>query len=302
MTIVERSSRSLFCAVLFLSMFFVSCGFKIPPAPTLTSHQTLDDSEEKVFLEELRAYTERVRAFRGKFDVSIESSFGSNSLTQVLVFARPSKLRLEYFVTNLNTLTALLIANGGSLHAVDPIRNRVYRGPAKEEVVEKLLSVPLSPEALMLWSVGRFSLPTDDENPSLIVYRKKDEFAVEYTKENARTILAVLKRTSEDFGAFVLQRFEIRAQDESRLLVTDYAYEPLESLPESEVKTPRVPKDITFWLPKKKLTGTLALGKHEVNPSFDEKSKKLFLGRTMGGAKVYYLDESSSSLDVEPFL
>lgn len=286
-----RLQRAAFVVVsLFL---FSSCGFKVPPPPQLKAHKELSAADSKVLLEELGVYTNRVRSFRGSFEVLLESVYGEEKLTQVLAFQRPQRLRLEFFATNLNALTALLITNGSSLHAVDPINNVVYRGQAKEEIIERLLSIPVSPEGLMLWSVARLKVPGENKAEDLELLRKGEEYALKYRESSKKDVLAVFRRRSEEYADLELLRFEVRKPDGERIFISDFEYSS--DTEDNKGEKVRVPSEIVFWLPGKKLKGTLKSEKSKPNSEFGPRDERLFLGRTPAGAKIYYLEDGENS-------
>ncbi len=294
----KRVFGYVLCALTLLSIS--ACGFKVPPAPKTASHDILDAADTKVFLEELRTYSERVKAFRGRFELGIEGRYGEETLTQVLAFQRPRRLRLEFFATNLNTLTALLITNGSSLHAVDPINDIVYRGQASQSIIEQLLSIPFSPEGLMLWSVGRVPVPPVGDGETVRVLRKGKQYIVELKEPKNKSVLLVVQRRGDGYGELEISRYEVRRPDGERLFVSDYRYS--EEGQGSEENLIRLPEQIDFWLPKKKLKGVLTPDKSELNPEFGPRDEKLFLGRTPAGAKIYYLEDDITASGVKPFL
>ena len=70
-----------------------------------------------------------------------------------VVFSGESSLRLES-LSPLGQPTALLVAHGGHLRWVDPVGGRYWDGPASEEVLERLIGVPLAPKEMVAILAG----------------------------------------------------------------------------------------------------------------------------------------------------
>jgi hypothetical protein len=104
-------------------------------------------------LAEVRAAQARVVSVQGRARVGVDSPGGSGGVEQVLVAERPGRLRLEThdFFGN---VVALLAVEAGRLALYDARAGIFQRGAATPANLARLVTVPVTPEALVTLLCG----------------------------------------------------------------------------------------------------------------------------------------------------
>ena len=155
-----------------------------------------------------------INAGRALIELELDATIGKKRLTQVTVFERPDKLRLEFFATKLNHLTALIVSNNQGIFALDTDRSIVYRGQVSVATIERLLTVPFAPEELMLWLVGRFAPPDEQKllSTKVRVNNLENEAVIDYGLSDGRSLRLLCSILEYSPGEIEELKSKVKAQ------------------------------------------------------------------------------------------
>ncbi|MFN8392595.1 MAG: hypothetical protein U0136_20040 [Bdellovibrionota bacterium] len=145
--------RRVFFCVLLLTLS--GCSLFAKPAPSLKGYTPVSDSMKADVVAKLAQESARITSARGSLRSTFSKSLHRETVRQIVVFQRPDKMRVELFATSLNQLTLLAVSHDGLIEAYDPGAGVLFRGRDVPANIERVVSVPFSPEELMLWFSGR---------------------------------------------------------------------------------------------------------------------------------------------------
>lgn len=214
------------------------------PAPAKSAEQV------KQFLEK----NSDIITVRARAKLSLRKGIQRQQVEQHLVFSRPDRLRVEIFASALNQLLAIIVSSNGKLTGFDSGEKVVYTGDASVVNVRRVLSVPLSPEELMLWFCGRVGIPSAfGKGLRLYSSDTNSEFFGEFDTIERRTISFILREAG---GVLRLSNFSVQ-QDNETMLNSDFSYESSSPLPH----------EISFSLPAEGVLGKFVVVDAELNPN-----------------------------------
>ncbi len=284
------SKHCLFLLAAML-LFSTSCSlFFSRPRTSLRGLDTVNEQVAAALTRSLREQAARTTSMRALLHVTLGRAGVKQDFSQVVVFYRPSELRVELFATQLHRLVSMVIANQGQLSAYIPEQNQAYRGSATPDNVARLLRIPFSPEELMLWLAGEFKVPYVGEIDSLTALRSKrrDRVVIDVALRDGRRILASFRSEPDAPNRFELQSLEILiAESNKSLFFSEFTY----------ASTQRAPTQIDFELRAESLKGTIAFRQQELNPPLDKSLReKLFRIRIPRSAIVLPLESAGEPL------
>lgn len=220
-----------------------------------------------------------VQTFRSLAHVTASRGIGSEELTQVIVFSRPDRLRVEFFEPNLTQLLALIVVADGEVQSVDKQDGVVYRGSATPEVMRRLLSIPFAPDAAMLWFVGRFTPPAQENIARRRLFRLGDgQQLLIYVLRDGRELRVRLR--GEDH---LVMGVELLSSSREKLLRSDFTYGPGSA-------APVLPVSIELELPAQNTVASIVYDNPAVNPPPERITDRLFRFPQISGMKVVELD------------
>lgn len=284
--------------VLLCELLLSACSFRVPELPDSEKFASAGEVETAAISQAFAQSQGEIRAFRGHAKLLLNHGMGSENLSQVLVFERPDSARVEFFATGLNRLAALLITRRGFLHAYDAVEQRVYRGKPSRENIERLLSVPFSPEELMYWLVGRLPVEIGRDCGKLEIRVREDKRAARLWcfAENGRVVLVESQfdflKAEQSVGSEsapqrpLISYLAIHNGAGERTLVSRLQY----SEKSSEQADNSLPVSIDFWLPGPELKGNITFISQETNPVLEQVRDRLFTGITPSGVQVFDLE------------
>lgn len=300
--------------LLSLTTFSVlgGCRARVLPFDDLDKCAPVSDELKQEILSQIAESNSRIASLRALIKGKVKHGIREDTFSQVVVFERPDKLRIELFATSMNRLTALVLTRGGRLHAVNPLERIVYRGTASKANMQRLLTVPFIPEEMMMWLSGRFILPEEDSQIRSRIHLCPDtsQAVMDLALVNGRTIRAVYRidntdllmknrgGAGEDQPALVLDSMEVRRIQEASLLVSRFFYDTRSRLGSGQV---RMPSRLVFQLPEADISGVFVFKKGKVNPDLADQTDKLFEFKTPDGAKIIEIDQSLTE-NVRPLL
>jgi len=141
-----------------------SCARR-PVQPRVTLPMPLDEAER--ILDGLRRDEQSVSRYQAVLKIRGKGPEGRFTATQVLIFERPDRVRVELLGAFGSTRWIALAADGEIL-VWFPSRREFLRDTRVEEVVGALLGMPMSPEEVMAALAG-VGLPFRDSRPSKAV-------------------------------------------------------------------------------------------------------------------------------------
>ena len=274
------------CFAFLVLLFLCSCRSSLAPVWKIDEYDPVSSDERGHLIGILTEAAREVRSARLLIQGAVRRGIGRESFTSVLVFQRPTKLRLEFFEPGLNRLALQVIVNGKSLDVVDLRGQNLYRGTPSVSLIERMLLVPLSSEELILWFCGRFSPPASS---SLVdVEARRDALGgrhfLRYRLKDDRVIVVAF--ASDEAGTqakLKLSALEVRSADGSEVRFSsqfDYA---------GEVPLPR---RIKFWVPAQDLEGEIEYKRVVMNPDLRSQAALLFSPQPPSGLTWYDLDRS----------
>ncbi len=171
-----------------------ACTFLKPRDP-FASLTPLSAVEKETFLSTLREEATQIKTFRSLFQGSAKKALGRQNFKQSVVFERPDKLRIEYFIGGLNQLVAIIVAGDGSITFGDMQSKEAQVGNSSPASISRLVGVPFSAEELMLWLTGRVLIPTGDELASADMFRdpKGGGKTLRLVTKDGRTLVAAFE-------------------------------------------------------------------------------------------------------------
>jgi len=202
-----------------------------------------------------------LRAARGRYDVEIRKGIHREQATQVVVFERPAKLRLEIFATSLNQLMLMLVAKEDFVEALDPKEGVLYRALPTPKSIFKLLGVPLVPEELELWLSGMILMP-DETKLKILRDPKDDIIGLEADAAFGRVLRARFSSMGQELRLLSLEFGKSNSDEAYFFSELSYADKEL------------IPNKIEFHLPEQGVDGTLIRKSFNKNPQ--SLSPKLF--------------------------
>jgi hypothetical protein len=148
-------------SIFVLSTALPSCARR-PVAPKVTTPIPLEEAER--ILHDLRREEKSVVRYQAILKIRGKGPEGRFTATQVLIFERPDRVRVE-LLGAFGSTRWIAVASGGEILVWFPSRREFLRDSRVEEVVGALLGVPLSPEEVMAVLAG-VGLPFRGSRPS----------------------------------------------------------------------------------------------------------------------------------------
>ena len=263
-------SRVLLFAAILSTVAIWGC-VKQPQLIDTDNYREASSEESKSYLLQAQQQAAAIHSLRALITARIKHLLSEETLTQVLVFERPDKLRLELFATNLNRLVVLISCHQGQLQAADPINHRLYQGAADYQNINKLLSLPFSGEELMLWAAGRPPLLSSESLPPVSVKVEKSETRVylSYAAGGGREFQMLFALQS---GRQLGRLLALDAADaENNRFSTTFHWDA--GLDSDNIELPR---ELKFSLDALGLRGVFHLTEARVNPDLTNVPEALF--------------------------
>ncbi len=196
----------------------VSCVFFLAGCPRykpLIDLDTFKDADQVISGEvssRLDESTNTLENLRGRFSMTLEKGLAKASVSQVLVYEKPSSVRLDIFATKLNRLVALLVATEGSFDALDLSRAVAYAGDDDGNALRHLLGIPLRSFQLARWFAGCAHVPRAAEMAFGV---SEDAFLIAYTTGDNPPVLVMQKvaKTGGDEQCLPLLALEVVQHD-----------------------------------------------------------------------------------------
>ncbi len=279
----------------WLVLLCSSCRPHTPSLPDLSAFHAAPAARAEELTMRLREQSARVSSLRLKIDAMVHKGISSQEVTQVVSFQKPDKLRLEFFATNLNRLTAIVIANGTELRGVDLVHKEAYLGRNTSENIEALLSVPFSTFDLMCWLTGVF-VPDEDGMSEWYLNQEENSFLLEHTGQNGQqTRMLFRSESTEAKEMLVAESLEVRRGKDQVLFYSKFSYADFK-----DGYVPLRPSAIEFWLPRRELSGKLRIFESAVNEPFV--SDRVWILKIPEGMDTINLDEERDGMAVNPML
>ncbi len=220
-----------------LLLLLVRC-VPAPPVPSLLDQQAL--------LQRLQGNASAVHSLRGTTRIRSENSQGSNSARQVLLLAKPARLRAEV-LSPFGQPLLLLTADAGRMSVLLPREQRFLQGDVTAQRIARFVGLPLSAEQMV--RLALYDVP-------LIPH---DETVLNRAETGYRLLLrGAEERQQLDFDAF------------GRLLTATYFHRDLALLTvaygrfDSELGD--FPRQVTVTMPGQGASFELVYGDVEMNP------------------------------------
>ena len=256
-------------AVLATAMLLAGCTARSAPRPAAAPPGSLPDAQR--ILDSLAERRSAVRSVRAMARLSYSSPEESRKAKQLLIAARPDRLRFEIF-SPFGTVFVLTAADG-TLAAWARDQSTVYRGSASAENLRRYAQVDLPvPTAVdLLLGTPPLAAATDRVVSA-------DDGAVELWQDGGRGVEVLwLSPTLEPL------RYEQRAADGHVLLRATFGqYDAIDGV--------RIPTQLGIELPPAQRRLDIALSDTEVNPPLAD---AVFALETPPGSKEIDLDHAT---------
>ncbi len=263
----QRKSVAVRLLGVVLALSLGSCVHLKPETLLTTSdYQPASVEDVTAVTSYLRASVSAVTSFRAMGDLLILKSGKRYRGTQVVVFTRPDKLRLELFSTALNRLTSIIVCRNGELTTVDFEAKQAYQGMASERNLARLTGIPLSVEQIMLLNTGRIAV-SDRELENANVFRELDsgKLVVLVRDDNGRIFHLILRRLGDVQSELVFELEAVKVFDgNTELLFIEY----LKQTPSTTVRqiSPTIPPRIRVMVYEEDLELELSYEQADLNP------------------------------------
>jgi outer membrane lipoprotein-sorting protein len=156
--LMKRPLSALYFLFMSLLVFCVSCSPR-PARFSIEQGMLLSPEEQGSILSLFLTRDKELSSLRQLARVRFETSEGSQTGRQVLLFERPDRVRLETLPLNTNYSLSLLVALNGQATYVDFANKKAYQGNAERELFGRFLKVPASERVLLSVFSGR--VPTE---------------------------------------------------------------------------------------------------------------------------------------------
>jgi hypothetical protein len=137
-----------------LAFLLAACTPSAPRPIRIRSGEELSQSESAAFVEKLKLANEKIAAGRLLATTRLESYGQKQEFRQVIVYAVPDKLRVEFLLPGIQQTSLIIVAHDGRLDAYDAKERKHSSGAASRKNLERLLSLPFETEEIMLWLAG----------------------------------------------------------------------------------------------------------------------------------------------------
>ena len=161
-------------------VFFSGCVRRtLSPLEEYTRVPELSDEDRATIVGILQQQAAAVQSLQATAEVRVAKFPGSQRVEQVLVFDRRYGLRLEFFDPAMHRLLGLVVVEGNRLSAIDTEKRQVLVGTATASHLERTLSLPLTPDEVMLLFCGQFAVSASDAELSLKRHPSRAEYVLE---------------------------------------------------------------------------------------------------------------------------
>ena len=257
-----------------LPLLLLQGCFLFPPRPLteLSGLKPVKPDVAQALLQQVNENSGSIKTFQAMGSLSVRRSVIKQKLSEVIVFERPDKLRVELFASEFNRLTAFLIVAGETLEARDLTAQKTYAGQATRQNMSRLLKLPFTPEEMMLWTTGRYVVQAEE----LAAYRalsdeRGSHKVLELNYVDGRQVLIA---TSQADGRpacaqICIDSLEVRSQAEKKTaFFSSYTWQA--------GKNNSIPHSISFEFPELSLKGELKFRDITLNEDLGERKEKLF--------------------------
>jgi hypothetical protein len=263
-------------------LVFSGCWASRLSPPSLVGFRPLPPAE---FESEKQALVQRaaeLTSAQGYFESSLQQGLGRQSLKQIVVFERPGRMRIEFFASSLNQLSALIVAHDGLLEAFDPRERVLYRGEDSPRNIERVAQVPFRADELLLWFSGRVPyIESESRSMKILVNPRTSETAVVLDLSDGRRIQAVL----DDSRPRRLLSLNLqKAGTKNNTFGSTFRY----------AEGSDIPQQIDFEIPEIKLHGELRVKQYAVNPDLSAAHDRLFRVRVNDSIRIEDLDHDTN--------
>ncbi len=282
--------RAVLCAMFLLC----SCTPRSRGRITTEGYRPVDAAGKASMISAIEAQNAQIRSVRARIETRLRHRAGEENPTLAAVFIYPEVLRLEFFATALNRLSALIIADAQELRAINLNKMQAFAGASSSENLQKLLAIPFVPEEFMRWLAGRAAVSSDQEQQAEIMRHDRTNHALVILPGAERKLVLLLdlagctdtsRLISAEARCPLLIASELTDEDGRTIIYSSYNYDL------SGAENLVFPSRISFSLPQLAVSGELNMREVRVNADLSQEKERLFTLRFPAGMQAISLDD-----------